>query len=88
MNGAALPTEYAENEFLLRVQRLARFMRWVACAVVPDVYEVCREDAARNFPEASTLFFMWSAVEDRLHQYVRKQELFLFVCVSCTIRRV
>ena len=52
------------NEFLGRVQKLARFMRWTACSVIQQVYEACFNDPSRQFPEASTLFFLWTAVED------------------------
>jgi hypothetical protein len=64
MNGAALIHPHVDNEFLIRVQKLARFMRWTACSVIPEVYEACLEDSNRKFPEASTLFFLWTAVED------------------------
>ena len=57
MNGAALVPPHVDNEFLVRVQRLARFMRWTACSILPAVYEDCLEDSSRKFPEASTLFF-------------------------------
>ena len=64
MNGAALVSPHVGNEFLGRVQKLARFMRWTACSVIPKVYEACFNDSSRQFPEASTLFFWWTAVED------------------------
>jgi hypothetical protein len=64
MNGAAIVHPHTDNEFLLRVQKLARYMRWTACSVIPDVYEACLLDTTRHFPEASTLYFLWTAVED------------------------
>jgi hypothetical protein len=64
MNGAALVGPQVGNEFLGRVQRLARYMRWTACSVIPAVYEACRNDPNRQFPESSTLFFLWTAIED------------------------
>ena len=64
MNGAALVGPQVGNEFLGRVQRLARYMRWTACSVIPAVYEACRNDPDRHFPESSTLFFLWTAIED------------------------
>ena len=64
MNGSALVSPHVGNEFLGRVQKLARFMRWTACSVIPQVYEACFNDPSRQFPEASTLFFLWTAVED------------------------
>ncbi len=64
MNGAALVGPQVGNEFLGRVQRLARYMRWTACSVIPAVYEACRNDPNTQFPESSTLFFWWTAIED------------------------
>ncbi len=64
LNGSAVPPRWQENEFLLNVQRLARYLRWVACSLLPDVYETCKKDTTRRFPEASTLFYLWTAVED------------------------
>ncbi len=66
MNGASIPPRWEKNEVLLAVQKLARYMRWLACSLLPDVYENCRSDPERRFPEASTLFFLWSAVEDQI----------------------
>ena len=57
MNGSALVSPHVGNEFLGRVQKLARFMRWTACSVIPQVYEACFNDPSRQFPEASTLVF-------------------------------
>ena len=57
MNGAAIVAPHVDNEFLIRVQKLARFMRWTAISVIPEVYEACLGDNTRKFPEASTLFF-------------------------------
>ena len=64
MSGAALSTPWDKNPFLQSLQKLARFMRWVACSLLPDVYNVCLGHDHRTFPEASTYSFMWSAVED------------------------
>jgi hypothetical protein len=36
----------------------------VACSLWPDVYARCKADPDKPWPEASTFFFMWSAVED------------------------
>jgi hypothetical protein len=36
MHGGAGPTTRAHNEFLLRLKRLARYLRWLACSLLPD----------------------------------------------------
>ncbi len=64
MNGAAVVVPHVDNEFLIRVQKLARFMRWTACSVIPEVSEVCLRDNTRKVPEASTMFCLWTAVAD------------------------
>ena len=66
MNGGGLTSRWADNPFLKQLQQLARFMRWLSCSLLPDVYHHCREIEHRKFPEASTFFFMWSAVEDQI----------------------
>ena len=40
--------------------------RWLAVSSLPDVYEACRTDPKRKFPESPTFNFFWSAVEDPL----------------------
>lgn len=39
-------------------------MRWLSCEIAADVYELCKDDPERHFPEASTFTFVWNAVED------------------------
>ena len=43
-----------------------RYMRWLACTIAPRIYHKCRDDPAREFPDASTFTFVWSAVEDMI----------------------
>jgi len=70
LNGGGIPDQLKGNEFAIDVQRLARWLRWMACTLLPEVYQSCREEG-RRFPEASTLYFLWSAVEDViLHAWV------------------
>ena len=64
MAGASLAPPWDRNEFLLGLRKLSRYMRWVACACLPDVFQVCINDAKRTLPESSTFYVMWSAVED------------------------
>jgi len=66
MNGSALIPPWETNEFLLNLQKLARFLRWLACSLLPDVYAKVATDSERTFPEASTFYYMWTAVEDQI----------------------
>ena len=63
VNGGSIPEGFATNEFLLKVQMLAKYLRWLACTLLPEVYAACRDDPSRQHPEASTLFYLWTAVE-------------------------
>ena len=65
MSGAGLTDKWASNEFLIQVQRLARYCRWLACSVIPEVYNHVKDVQKRKFPEASTFHFLWSAIEAR-----------------------
>ena len=54
-------------------------MRWLSCSIAPEVYQICRRDPDRNFPDASTLTFVWNAIEDMVLsawlQYLHKLSL-------------
>ena len=64
MAGSGLASPWDRNEFLQEVQKLSRFMRWFACSCLPEVYQACCDDPKRTFPESSTFYFMWTAIED------------------------
>ncbi|CAE7205271.1 unnamed protein product [Symbiodinium sp. CCMP2592] len=63
-NGGAPPEHLASQDFVLRLQKAAMFCRWTCVSVSPEVFGQMVEDEDRSHPEASTLFFIWSAVED------------------------
>ena len=63
-NGSKLPDGLENNEFLKRLQKAARYMRWLAVSLAPGIYELCSADPDRTFPMASTFTFVWNAVED------------------------
>jgi len=64
MNGGAAPEEMTPNAFLSNVQQLSRYMRWLACGLLPRVHQACQQDAARPRPESSTFYYWWTAIED------------------------
>ena len=67
INGGGVPAQWEGNPSIAAVQRLAFYLRWLACTELPEVYAKCCEDGRRH-PEVSTLFFMWSMVEDYILQ--------------------
>jgi hypothetical protein len=52
MAGGGLSEEWSKNIFLQGVQKLSRYMRWMACSLLPAVYQKCVSDKDRKFPEA------------------------------------
>ncbi len=66
LNGASPPADLSANEFVRTLRTLSRYLRWLACSLLPEVYKRCLDEPSRKFPEASTLTFMWSALEDRI----------------------
>ena len=63
-NGGSPPAGFEDNAFLKRLQKAARYMRWFACSVAPDVYSLVGDDPSRDFPTATTFTYVWNAVED------------------------
>ena len=67
LHGGSPPAALSTNSAATRLVALARFLRWLACSAVPDLYSNLRseeEGEARRWPEASTLAFFWQGVED------------------------
>jgi len=70
LGGSAIPAQWVGNDFVNRLHKAVRWLRWLACTLLPDVHERCRSEN-RRFPESSTLFFLWTAVEDAiLHAWI------------------
>lgn len=63
-NGGAIPLVPHGTDFLQALSNAGRFMRWLSCELAPQVFQDCKDDPQRNFPEASTFTFVWNAVED------------------------
>ena len=63
-NGAAIASHLTANEVLQSLSKAAAFCRWTAANVWQEVYATCVKDRERDRPDASCLFFLWSAVED------------------------
>ena len=65
-NGGTPPDDLKSNAFIWKLQQASLFCRWTSASVLPEVYQLAFDDAERPRPDASTMFFMWSAVEDAI----------------------
>jgi len=64
LNGKGLHPPLDANAFLVRLSKAARYLRWLACSMLPEVYQDYCQDASRRFPEASTFTRFWTTAED------------------------
>ena len=62
--GSGIPAAHASNAFLLRLQKAAIYCKWLACSLLPDVFQRVMSLPDKPNPQASTLFYMYAAVED------------------------
>ena len=66
--GANTPVCLGTDGFMRAFQRMALFMRWTACSLLPDVYELVRTMKEKRNPDASVLFYLYALVEDTVLQ--------------------
>jgi hypothetical protein len=66
VNAKGLQAPHDDNLFLASLTRASRYMRWLACSVLPGVYKEAADDPTRRFPEATTFYRLWTAVEDAI----------------------
>ena len=66
VNGGTPPPEMANLPFMTNLSQLGRFLRWLACSVLPDVHIALRNSKTneKKWPEASCLSYLWNGVED------------------------
>lgn len=50
--------------YRIEVAATARFLRWLACSLLPDVYAAVASSGDDKWAEASTLAYLWQGVED------------------------
>ena len=62
--GSGIPAAHASNAFLLQLQKAAIYCKWLACSLLPDVFQRVMTLPDKPNPQASTLFYMYAAVED------------------------
>jgi len=63
-SGSAIPAAFEKNQYMVRVARLGRFMRWLAVSIMPEIHQVLTANSDVRSPEATCFSFMWQAVED------------------------
>ena len=63
LNGSALPAELANHDFLKGVRKEGRFMRWLASSLDPSFHSQVIEEGEKSWPEATTLFYVWTGAE-------------------------
>ena len=54
----------AQNEFLKEFRQLSLCLRWLACSHVQQVYDIVKTMPSKKNPEASTLHYLYAAVEE------------------------
>lgn len=64
--GGAPPPKFESNAYLKKVNRLGRFFRWLAIALMPNIYETVSKDHSIRWPEASCFAYLWQSVEDHI----------------------
>jgi hypothetical protein len=66
LNGMKIPEHLKENVFLQSLKQEGRLLRWIACTLQPAFHTTALSDDAKSWPEATTLFYTWSPVEDHV----------------------
>ena len=64
LNGGAVPENLKTNSGMLRLQRLSLYLRWLACNALYDDYRAICDKKNKEFPSATTLHLLWTAIED------------------------
>jgi len=67
LQGGAAPDHLQTTALVKQVTRVARWLRWLACSVLEEVYEQ-RAVAGKAWPESSCLSILWQIVESYLVQ--------------------
>lgn len=62
--GGNPPIMLAQNEFLKEFRQLSLCLRWLACSHIQQVYDIVKTMPSKKNPEASTLHYLYAAVED------------------------
>ena len=63
-NGEQPTGKWRGHEFVSKVRILGRHMRWFACSLLPEVLQERVANVDCEWPQASCLYFMWTALED------------------------
>ena len=60
-----LPRKLRDNE-IKQLQRIALYVRWIACNLLHDDYMSLEDNKTKTFPAATIMSLMWHAIEDRI----------------------
>ena len=68
ISGGSLPAHLKDNAAAKSVMKLARWLRWLACSMLPDVYTAIMEKKLEQgkSPEASCFATWWQGVESHI----------------------
>jgi hypothetical protein len=64
LHGGQIRQPYEKNEFLVRLQKASIYLRWLACALMPEAYEYYCQQPDKKFPEATVLHHFYTVIED------------------------
>ncbi|CAE7445428.1 unnamed protein product [Symbiodinium sp. CCMP2592] len=67
-NGGAPPGKLKDNQLIKKLQKIALYVRWVACNILHDDYMSLADNKLKSFPSATIMSLMWHAVEDSILQ--------------------
>jgi len=65
LNGANLSDAQQGIPDLVKLRSEARLLRWLLCSAYPDAIDIA-VDEKRDWPEATALYYLWTAVEDAI----------------------
>ena len=58
-NGDSPPNQLKEKEPIKMLQKIALYVRWVACSLLHDDYMSLKDNKNKNFPSATIMSLMW-----------------------------
>ena len=65
-NGGSPPSKLKDKEPIKNLQKIALYVRWVACNLLYTDYMSLKENKSKTFPSANIMSLMWQSIEDRI----------------------
>ena len=68
VNGSACPEDYKDQPGVQKLRDLSRFLRWLACSLMPKEFEAIMEDKQKDkgWAEATMSATLYFAIEDHI----------------------